>query len=33
VTGSGTAWRADVGARNAHWLATECRTARPMHVL
>jgi hypothetical protein len=28
VTGPGTTWRAEVGERNARWLATECRTAR-----
>ncbi|MDT0351690.1 hypothetical protein [Pseudonocardia charpentierae] len=28
MTGSRETWRADVGERNARWLATECRTAR-----
>jgi hypothetical protein len=28
VTGPRTTWRAHVGEDNAHWLATECRTAR-----
>ena len=28
MTGAGATWRADVGERNARWLATECRTAR-----
>ena len=28
MTGSRETWRADVGERNAQWLATECRTAR-----
>ena len=28
MTGPGATWRADVGERNARWLATECRTAR-----